>query len=283
VRRREGEADVKDLMLAAIAVAVVAIAWVAGRFFAARRSAGVSSPPPADKAGALFVSMFPELQPHFHPEKLVAYVAARRGRTPARGGFTWKDAPGFGGPSVDIRFVKEREECALMDAAGQVLARFRFESTPDGGVLRLGDGKLTVTLKDPRDPAVRYWHPEREFKWTRRGGWRFKSPIAERPIASSDRDTRWSDDSSSASDGFGRTATAAGIAGLGGTFDGGGASAGWDGAAAPEAAADTPAAAAAGDADSGSDSRGDSGSDSGGDSESDSGSDSESDSGSTSY
>ena len=228
-----------------------------------RPPAQSSGPPPADKPEALFVSMFPELQPHFHPEKLVAYVAARRGRTPARGGFTWKDAPGFGGPSVDIRFVKEREECALMDAAGQVLARFRFESTPDGGVLRLGDGKLTVTLKDPRDPAVRYWHPEREFKWTRRGGWRFKTPIADRPIASSDRDTSWSDDSSSASDGFGRTATAAGLAGLGGTFDGGGASAGWDGARGagkrrplrPRAIADSGRS----DGDSG----GDSGSDSG--------------------
>jgi uncharacterized membrane protein YgcG len=263
---------VKDLILAAIAVAVVAIAWGAGRFFAARRSAGASSPPPVDKPGALFVSMFPELQPHFHPEKLVAYVAARRGRTPARGGFTWKDAPGFGGPSVDIRFVKEREECALMDAAGQVLARFRFESIPDGGVLRLGQGKLTVDLKDPRDPAVRYWHPEREFKWTRRGGWRFKTPIAERAIASSDRGTRWSDDSSSSSDGFGRTAAAAGFAGLGGTFDGGGASAGWDGAGAPEASAEAPSAASAGTADSGSDSGGDSGGDSGSDSGGDSGS-----------
>ena len=248
-------------MLAAIAVAVVAVAWAAGRFFAARRPAGASSPPPADKPGALFVSMFPELQPYFHPEKLVAYVAARRGRTPARGGFTWKDAPGFGGPSVDIRFVKDREECALMDAAGQVLARFRFEDMPDGGVLRLGDGKLTVSLKDPRDPAVRYWHPEREFKWTRRGGWRFKTPIAERPIDSSDRGTTWSDDSPSSSSGFGRSATAAGFAGLGGTFDGGGASAGWEGGPAEGASASTDAGTrAAGDSGSGS------GSDSGGDS-----------------
>lgn len=253
----------KDLILAAIAVAVVAIAWVAGRFFAARRPAGASSLQEADKPGALFVSMFPELQPYFHPEKLVAYVAARRGRTPARGGFTWKDAPGFDGPTVDIRFVKEREECALMDAAGAVLARFRFESIPDGGVLRLGDGKLTVNLKDPRDPAVRYWHPEREFKWTRRGGWRFKTPIAERPIATSDRGTRWSDDSSSSSDGFGRSATAAGFAGLGGTFDGGGASAGWEGGPAQAASAGTdtgPPAADDSGGGSGSDSSGDSGS-----------------------
>jgi hypothetical protein len=258
---------VKDLILAAIAVAVVAIAWVAGRFFAARRPAGDSTLPLADKPGALFISMFPELQPHFHPEKLVAYVAARRGRTPARGGFTWKDAPGFGGPSVDIRFVNDREECALMDAEGQVLARFRFESIPDGGVLRLGDGKLTVNLKDPRDPAVRYWHPEREFKWTRRGGWRFKTPIADRPIASSDRGTRWSDDSPSSSDGFGRTATAAGFAGLGGTFDGGGASAGWEGGPADSASAGSGAGAGVA-----ADSAGDSGSASGGESSGDSGS-----------
>ena len=208
--------------------------------------------------------MFPELQPHFHPEKLVAYVAARRGRTPARDGFTWKQAPGFGGASVDIRFVNEREECAVVDAAGGILGRFRYENHPDGGVLRVGAGKLTVDLRNYRDPAVRYCHPEREFKWTRRGGWRFRTPVAERPIDSGDRGTSWSE-SSSSPDGVRAAAAAAGIAGLGGTFDGGGASAGWGGAAAADGTrdsidpADLAAVAVPASGDSGSDSSGDSG------------------------
>jgi hypothetical protein len=261
---------VKDLVLAAIAVAIVAIAWFAGRLFRASRPAG--SPSSVDKSEALFASMFPELQPHFHPEKLVAYVAARRGRTPARGGFTWKEAPGFGGASVDIRFVKDREECALVDAVGAVLGRFRYESGPDGGVLRVGAGKLTVDLRNTRDPAVRYWHPEREFKWTRRGGWRFKTPVSERPIDSSDRGTGWSD-SSSSSDGVRTAAAAAGVAGLGGTFDGGGASASWGEAPAANGTRDAtdtrdPASAAAGAS---------------GDADGSSGVDSGSDAGSTSY
>jgi len=255
---------VANLVLAAIAVAIVAIALIAGRIVRARQGAGKPAQPD-DKPGALFVSMFPELQPHFHPEKLVAYVAARRGRTPARGGFTWKGAPGFGGPSVDIRFVGDREECSLVDAAGTVLVRFRFESHPDGGVLRVGAGKFTVNLKDDRDPAVRYWHPDGEFKWSRRGGWRFKTPIAEKPFVSSDSGTSWSE-SSSSSDGMRTAATAAGVAGLGGTFDGGGASGAWDGAqagAAPEGSADSLAAGADSPAGAGSESGDDSGSDSG--------------------
>jgi len=247
---------VKDLVLAAIAVAIVAIAWFAGRLFRARRPAG--SPSSVDKSEALFASMFPELQPHFHPEKLVAYVAARRGGPrPAMASRGRKRR--FGGVSVDIRFVKDREECALVDAVGAVLTRFRYESAPDGGVLRVGAGKLTVDLRNGRDPAVRYWHPEREFKWTRRGGWRFKTPVSERPIDSSDRGTGWSD-SSSSSDGVRTAAAAAGAAGLGGTFDGGGASASWGEEPAANGARDAtdtgdPASAAAvvsGDADGGS-------------------------------
>ncbi len=301
-------------LLFAFVVALVAAVFVRAAMRAKSSSPGAAraGASPQEKAEVLFVSMFPELQPLFHPERLVAYVAARRGRTPARGGFTWKQAPGFDGASVDIRFVKEREECAIVDAAGGTLGLFRYEIHPDGGVLRVGAGKLTVDLRNDRDPAVRYWHPEREFKWTRRGGWRFTAPVAERPIDSGDRGTSWSEASSS-SDAVRTAAAAAGIAGLGGTFDGGGASAGWGGAPAADstrgsidpAGLASAAVLASGDSrgvagadsatvygvdagsdwtnDTGSESSGDPSSDPTSDSTGDSGSDSSGDSGSTSY
>lgn len=261
---------VANLVLAAIAVAVVALAWLAGRIVRGRRAPGAAGDAPRDKGEALFVSMFPELQPHFHPENLVAYVAARRGRTPSRDGFTWKNAPGFGGLPVDIRFAKDGEECALLGATGLALAKFRYEGRPDGAVIRHGDGKFTVDLGNARDPAVRYWHPEREFQWTRLGGWRFKTPVAESPFVSSDRvgDSGPSisfDDSGAQPSAF---------AGGGGTFDGGGASGGWGAQPAggePGSPSDTGDAAGAGDP----------GTDAGGGA--DSGSDSGSGSGSTSY
>jgi hypothetical protein len=240
---------IENLLFAIVVIAVVL--WLVRK---AKRAAARPASPEASPE-ALFAAMFPELQPHFHPEKLVAYVGARRGRTPSRGGFTWTDAPGFGGPSVDIRFVKEREECALLDADGKVVGRFRFEPHPSGGVLRIGPGKLTVDLSNARDPAVRYWHPDREFKWTRRAGWRFRTPVAERPIESSDSGTSWS--SGSTSDGARTAAATAAVVGLGGSFDGGGASAGWDG---PGAAGETGGDAVAG---SGGDTSGDSSGDSG--------------------
>lgn len=226
---------VENLLIAAVAIAVVVFFVRRAKSGATASSASGAGGGRAEKAEALFVSMFPDLQPHFHPEKLVAYVTARRGRRPPSGRHAWKDAPGFAVASVDIRMEKGREECALVDEQGARLAQFRYEEQPEGGVLRLGAGKFTVTLAKAGDPAVRYWHPEREFKWTRRGGWRFKTPVADRPFESSDSGTSFS---SSSSDGTSRTATAAAagaaVVGMGGTFDGGGASAGWDGPAAGE-------------------------------------------------
>ena len=254
---------IENLLFAAVAIAVVV-------FFVRRAKAGGSGAAAAggngsEKAEALFVSMFPDLQPHFHPENLVDYVKGRRGRRPPSGRHTWKDAPGLGVAAVDILMDKGREECTLLDSDGVRLAQFRYEEQADGGVLRVGAGKFTVTLARPDDPAVRYWHPEREFKWTRKGGWRFKTPVADRPIDSSDSGTSWS-----SSDSPSRTATAAAagaaVVGMGGTFDGGGASAGWDG---PDTAGTSGAGSASALADA---SSGESGS------ASDSGSD-----GSTSY
>lgn len=143
--------------------------------------------------------MFPDLQPHFHPQKLVDYVRARmRGQAPP-------DA-----------------------AAAQAIAQAAYQQDPRGATLRFGKGKFTV---DAQEPRVKYWHPEREFKWQpkRDPRWIFATPMADAPFSSSDRDALAFRDSSSSSTAA-RAATA--FTGAGGTFDGGGASAGWDQASA---------------------------------------------------
>ena len=181
---------------------------------------------------ALFRSMFPELQPHLHPQKMLDFVVARLARGGKPG--VWEHPPGFADLSARISKADDREQVALLDASGAQQAQFVFEKHAEGGVLRVGKGKVTVSSRDLNNQRVRYWHPDREFKWKRRGGvWSFTSRMAEREIDSRDSDrTSFSSDSSSSYDSSGaRTAAAAaGIAAAGGTFDGGGASAAWDGA-----------------------------------------------------
>lgn len=180
-----------------------------------------------EKNEALFGSMFPELQPHFHPERLVEYVTARQGRGRVPSASRWENPRGFAAAAVAEAAVgvKEREHVRLRGESGAVIGEFDYETNPEGGVLRVGQGKLTVDLRKPQDPRVRYWHPEREFKWSR-AGWVFRTPVADEPFESTSSSSSSSSESSS---GSARTAAAAGIVGLGGTFDGGGASAGWDG------------------------------------------------------
>ena len=232
----------------------------------------------AEKAEALFQAMFPELQPYFHPERVAEYVVSRVEKGAAPSGGILERPQGFPAAArARIEIVPKGERTILEDAAGEKLAEFIFERRQDAlGSLRVGQGKLTVRRKVHRSPSVKYWHPEREFEWLSRGNWTFRTPVADRPIESSDSGTGWSRDSSSSP---AATTAAAAVAGLGGTFDGGGASAGWDGAGVPGDTSGAPSATAAGDSDSGSDSGGESGGDSG----SDSGGDSGSDSGSTSY
>lgn len=189
---------------------------------------------------ALFRSMFPELQPHLHPQNMLDFVVARL----ARGGKSgvWKNPPGFSDGAARIAMVDGREQVTLLDAAGAERARFVFEKHPEGGSLRVGKGKVTVTSRDVGNQRVRYWHPDREFKWKRRGGvWAFTSRMADREIESGHR-TSFSDDSSSSSRDSGSAraaAAAAGIVAAGGTFDGGGASASWEAASAEGAEAGT--------------------------------------------
>jgi uncharacterized membrane protein YgcG len=172
---------------------------------------------------ALFVTMFPDLQPWYHPAKLFAYATARLMQTPPRTGKVWKDPPGFEGETADIKFEGEREIVRILDAAGALLTQFIFEGHAEGGVIRVGKGKFTLSTRDKTQQRVRYWHPDREFKWTPKM-WQFKTHVAERPFDASDRGSSFSSDSSSPSSSL---AAAAPFVAAGGAFDGGGASQSW--------------------------------------------------------
>lgn len=181
------------------------------------------------KQEALFQASFPELQPHFHPEKVLEFVKARRARARPVVGTSWKKPPGFAAAAVaEIAADPKGEAVRLLDEAGALLARFVFQEHPEGGVIRMGPGKFTVNL---RDAAVRYWHPEREFKWSRLKGWRVITAMSDRAIDSNDRGTSFSSSSDGPSVGSTAAAAAAGAAvtGAGGAFDGGGSSGDWGG------------------------------------------------------
>jgi uncharacterized membrane protein YgcG len=192
------------------------------------RKASLASEAQAEKAEALFRSTFPELQPHFHPARVADYVVARveKGLRPVNG--VIEKPPGFAAAArARVSGAPKGERTVLEDAAGKRIAEFTLEKK-DGalGAVRLGAGKFTVRRKLHQVASVKYWHPEREFEWAPPANWKFQTRLADDSISSSDRGTTWSDNSSSS----GRAATAAAaFAGAGGTFDGGGASAGWDG------------------------------------------------------
>jgi len=209
-----------------VAVAVIVFIAVALVRRGARNDTGLGRKTGGRRAEALFVSMFPELQPHFHPERVIEFVRARQARTPKREGHTVRNPKGFAAAAAEVRFDdKGREQWRLLDEAGAVLAQFRYEDHREGAALRVGQGKLTVNLKDRARPRVRYWHPEREFKWQERI-WVFQTTMSESPFESSSDSSSFSSSSSSFSPGA--AAGAAAIVAAGGTFDGGGASAGWD-------------------------------------------------------
>ena len=187
------------------------------------------------KSEAYFLSMFPDLQPFFHPKNVQEFVRARLAQAPARSGMTVRSPPGFAAAheaqvSFDIdKKGREREIWRLLDAGGKELARFLFEADAKDGMVRVGEGKFRVG-RVPTDQRVRYWHPDREFKWTAPGLWKFVTRVSDEPIESTDRGTSFSDSSSSSSSTrtAATAAAAAGVVAAGGTFDGGGASAAWD-------------------------------------------------------
>jgi len=172
------------------------------------------------------VSSFPELQPNFHPEKVMQFVGAWRSRKSRPDTTIWNDPPGFGPLRARLMPRSERGQPAeLLDAAGAVIASFILQDHPEGGVIRMGSGKFTVNVKDS---AVRYWHPQREFKWSKAKGWRVLNALADRAIDSNDRGSSFASDSASSSSSSSSRAATAAMAGAGGTFDGGGSSASWD-------------------------------------------------------
>jgi uncharacterized membrane protein YgcG len=188
------------------------------------------------RSEAYFVSMFPDLQPYFHPKNVQEFVRARLAQAPARSGMSVRSPPGFAAAhEAQVSFDtdkkgRERETWRLLDAGGKELTRFLFDSDQKDGMVRVGEGKFRVG-RGSNDPRVRYWHPDREFKWTAPAMWKFVTRVSERPIDSTDSGVSFSDSSSSSSSGVATTAAAAaGIAAAGGAFDGGGASNSWDGA-----------------------------------------------------
>ncbi len=215
----------------------------------ARRRREENAAAEKERNEALFRSMFPELQPHYHPERLIEFVDARtRGKTNARGKaeWDWNNPPGFPGLRARISATDKGERVMLNDSTGKAVTSFLYEAAPAIGIMRVanGKGKLTVDLSNRPAPRVRYWHPEREFKWSLKG-WVFKTPIADEPFTSSTSDTRSSSFTSSSSSDSSRSAAAA-FVGAGGAFDGGGAAGGWDaggGDAAASSASDGGSAA----------------------------------------
>src|SRR5215813_9110138 len=120
------------------------------------------------KFEAMFTSMFPDLQPYYHPENVLEFVRARLAQEPSRGGIRMKSPPGFDVDAADVSFQtdskgREHEVWHLLDAAGNRLSSFMFESDAKDGMVRVGSGKFRVGRNEDR---VRYWSPDREFKWT---------------------------------------------------------------------------------------------------------------------
>lgn len=229
------------------------------------RKASLASEAQASKSEALFRSAFPDLQPHFHPSSVADYVVARVEKRLAPVEGVIEKPPGFAAAArARITSAPKGERTVLEDATGKRIAEFTLEPKEGAlGAVRLGAGKFTVRRKLHQAASVKYWHPEREFEWAPPAAWKFRTPLADEAVSSSDRGTTWSDSSSSD-----RTATAAAaFAGAGGTFDGGGASAGWDadGGGAPSPPADS-GTGGGGDLPAATDSGGSSGGTDGGDS-----------------
>lgn len=182
------------------------------------------------KNEAYFTSMFADLQPLYHPKNVLEFVRARLAQAPARGGMTMKSPPGFAASAARVSFEtdkkgRERELWVLLDEADREISRFFFDADEKDGMVRVGEGKFRVGRKEDR---VRYWHPDREFKWAPPSLWKFTTRVFDREVDTDRGTTSYSDSSSSSSRTAATAAAAAGIVAAGGTFDGGGASAGWD-------------------------------------------------------
>lgn len=212
-------------LIAGCFVAIMLIGRFVSRY--GEKVAATSLKAVSERMEALFRTSFPELQPHFHPARVHEFVKARRARTPSSSSFTWNKPAGFPAAArAEMALEGMRDKVRLVDATGALIAEFVFEEHAEGGVIRLGKGKFTVGTQGP-EPRVRYWHPEREFKWTPRK-WSIKTAMSESVLDSSDSSSTTRDSTSSSSATATAAAAGAGIVAAGGSFDGGGASAAWD-------------------------------------------------------
>jgi uncharacterized membrane protein YgcG len=186
---------------------------------------------PELRGDAYFRAMFPELQPWFHPENVVRFVRDRNGRKNIVDGRTWNDPPGFATAAAAVVVLAGgRERIRILDSAGKTMVEFDYERQDGGAAIRVGGGKLTADLNQGTNVRVRYWHPEREFKWSRKGGWQFKTPVAEQAFDTSPSGSSYAsgfDSSSSRDHDFRPEFKSEG----GGDFGGGGASEAWGGEA----------------------------------------------------
>ncbi|MFN0160511.1 MAG: hypothetical protein ACKVQQ_04725 [Burkholderiales bacterium] len=213
-------------------VAVIAVFVLLARRNRRTITPGTPTSASGKRAEAMFKAMFPDLQPWFHPAKVAEFVARHRTRSNPPPP-VWRRPAGFAVDEARFTVNGDRQSVRLIGAGDAELVAFEFQRQPKGGVVRIGQGKFTVDIGQRH--RVRYWHPEREFKWNDRGEWEFMTRVAERPIETDDRGTRFSsDNSSSGSSTVTRSAAAAGtaaiVAGGAGAFAGGGASDGWDAA-----------------------------------------------------
>ncbi|MBL8380878.1 MAG: hypothetical protein JNM79_23610 [Burkholderiales bacterium] len=212
--------------------AVIAVFVLLARRNRTAITPGARTPASGRRAEAMFKAMFPDLQPWFHPAKVAEFVARHRTRANPPPP-VWRRPAGFAVDEARFELSGDRERVRLIGPGDAEAAAFEFQRQPKGGIVRVGQGKFTIDIG--RRHHVRYWHPEREFKWNDRGEWEFLTRVAERPIEADERGTRFSDnDTSSGSSTTARVATAAGaaaiVAGGAGAFAGGGASDGWEAA-----------------------------------------------------
>lgn len=172
-----------------------------------------------DRDEVLFQSMFPELQPWFHPQQMVDFAVARQLQPEAGTSWRWNKPAGFAAADyADCRPDSKGERLKMMNAANEFLTEFVYDTHPEGAVIRVGNGKLTVDIRDITNPRVRYWHPQREFKWSKKG-WIFKTPVTDEPFSSTDMTSSSSSETLSSTSNF---------TGSGGDSGGAGASGGWD-------------------------------------------------------
>ncbi len=181
------------------------------------------------KGEALFQSMFPDLQPYFHPARLAEWLTGYGQRKDqAVGGIMEMGLPVPGFPEAQCcEVVPEgnQKRVRILDTTGLALSEFEFTDERFGGTITMVSGRFRVDLGNRDDPMVQFRGGDREFDWSGQRGWRFRTPVADHGFDTYDDGLRWSDDSPSST---AVAVTAGAMVAAGGTFGGAGASGAWD-------------------------------------------------------